>query len=131
MQTSPNANPTEVLECDDAFFTALLTADDAALDAILADDFLIVDVMGGQVATKKDLLLAMSSGELRFLEVTRRTEEATVRHRESVAVVVGATQLVMNFRGTSATANSRYTHVFVRAEAQWRMLSAQGTPIAG
>jgi hypothetical protein len=61
----------DVLACDESFFTALLAADHELLGAILADDFLIIDVLSGQVGHRKELLGAISSGQLRFAEVTQ------------------------------------------------------------
>jgi hypothetical protein len=36
----------------------------------------------------------------------------------------------MRFGGEVVSANSRYTHVFVKDSGRWRLASAQGTPIA-
>ena len=79
----------EVLACDESFFAALLAADPDLLGAILAGDFLIVDVLSGQVARREDLLGAISSGQLRFTGVTRYAEERSVRLRAPAAVVAG------------------------------------------
>lgn len=114
---------------DDAFFASLLTADVKALREILTDDFLIVDVMAGQVAGRDDLLGAMSTGELRFVDVTRSRDEQSIRVREGAAVVVGRTRMTMMFRGAPVSVSSRYTHVFARDNDRWRLMSAQGTPI--
>src|SRR5262249_10559601 len=81
----------EVLACDEAFFIALLAADHELLGTILADDFLIIDVLSGQVARREELLGAISSGQLRFAELTRCAGERPVRLRASAAVVAGRT----------------------------------------
>jgi len=60
--------------------------------------------------------------------VTRFPGERSVRGRETVGVVVGRTRMVMRFGPDEVTANSRYTHVFVRDDGSWRLMSAQGTP---
>jgi len=118
----------EVLACDESFFTALLAADHDLLGTILADDFVIIDVLSGQVARRDELLGAISSGQLRFAEVTRYAEERSVRRRDSAAVVTGRTQMVMRYQGNEATSQSRYTHVYTRDSGRWRLMSAQGTP---
>jgi hypothetical protein len=59
----------EVLECDESFLTALLRGDHDLLGAVPADDFVIVDVLSGQVASRDELLAAISSGQLRFAEM--------------------------------------------------------------
>jgi len=118
----------EVLACDESFFTALLAADHDLLGTILADDFLIIDVLSGQVARRDELLGAISSGQLRFAEVTRYAEDRSVRLRDSAAVVAGRTRMVLRYQGNEVTADSRYTHVHTRENGRWRLMSAQGTP---
>jgi GNAT superfamily N-acetyltransferase len=118
----------EVVACDEAFFTALLGADPDLLGTILADDFVIIDVLSGQVACRAELLDAIRSGQLRFTEVTRYAEERSVRLRPPAAVVTGRTRMVLRYQGDEATAHSRYTHVRTRENGRWRLMSAQGTP---
>jgi len=118
----------EVVACDEAFFAALLAADPDLLGTILADDFLIVDVLSGQVARREELLGAIRSWQLRFAEVTRYAEERSVRLHAPAAVVTGRTQMVMRYQGDEVTTQSRYTHVYTRDSGRWRLLSAQGTP---
>ena len=131
MDSSYDIDTREVLECDESFFTALLAADHDLLGAILADDFIIIDVLSGQVARREELLGAISSEQLRFAEVTRCAEERSVRLRDSAAVVAGRTRMVMRFRGDEVTVHSRYTHVYARENGRWRLMSAQGTPVRG
>ena len=76
MESAPDIGTCEVLACDESFFTALLAADHELLAAIPADDFPIIDVLAGQVAHREELLGAISSGQLRFAEVTRHAENA-------------------------------------------------------
>ena len=128
MESVHDIDTREVLACDESFFTALLAADHDLLGTILSDDFLIIDVLSGQVAHREELLGAISSGQLRFTEVTRYAEERSVRLRDSAAVVTGRTQMVMRYQGNEVTAHSRYTHVYTRDSGRWRLLSAQGTP---
>ena len=98
MESAHDIGAGEVLACDESFFTALLAADYELLGTILADDFLVIDVLSGQVARREELLGAISSGQLRFAEVTRHAEERSVRLRDSAAVVAGRTQMVMRYR---------------------------------
>ena len=131
MESAQDIGTCEVLACDESFFTALLAADHELLAAILADDFLIIDVLSGQVAHREELLGAISSGQLRFAEVTRHAEERSVRLRDSAAVVAGRTRMVMCYQGDEVTVQSRYTHVYARESGRWRLMSAQGTPTGG
>jgi GNAT superfamily N-acetyltransferase len=118
----------EVLACDESFFTALLAADHDLLGTILAGDFVIIDVLSGQVARREELLGAIRSGQLRFTEVTQHAEERSVRLRASAAVVTGRTRMVMCSQENEVTVHSRYTHVHARENGRWRLMSAQGTP---
>src|SRR6516162_11484414 len=114
MESADDIDTREVLACDESFFTALLAADHGLLGTMLADDFLIVDLLSGQVAHREELLGAISSGQLRFAEVTRHPGERSVRRRDSAAVVAGRTRMVVGYRGGEVTAQSRYTHVYAR-----------------
>jgi ketosteroid isomerase-like protein len=117
-----------ILAAERTFFTALLTADRAALERLLADDFLLVDVMRGAENSKAALLDAVGGGMVRFESI--EPAEARVRLYGDTAVVNGRTQMKMTFAGNAATVQSRYTHVFVKQQGEWRFASAQGTPIA-
>ena len=86
MESAHDISTREVLACDESFFTALLAADHDLLGRILADDFLIIDVLNGQVTRRDALLGAISSGQLRFEEVARYAEERSVRLRGSAAL---------------------------------------------
>lgn len=119
--------PAAVVDADAAFFAALLAADGAALNAVLADDFVLVDVMGGQTIPRQVLVDLVAARELEFVHIDRDLADVSVRHRPGVAVVVGRTRMTGRFQGTEFTAASRYTHVYVAADGRWELLSAQGT----
>ena len=130
MESAQDNDTREVLACEESFFNALLAADHDSLGTILTDDFLIVDVMSGQVARREELLDITSSGKLQFADVKQYAEERSVRHRDTVAVVVGRTRMVMRYLEYEITAKSRYTHIYTRENGRWRLMSAQGTPVA-
>jgi ketosteroid isomerase-like protein len=127
VESAHDIDTREVLACDESFFGALLAADHDRLRAILADDFVIIDVLSGQIARREELLGAISSGELRFAEVTRYAEDRSVRLRDSAAVVAERTRMVLCYQGDEVTVHSRYTHVHARDNGRWRLMSAQGT----
>ncbi len=116
------------LAAEREFFTALVAAGLGALDQVLADDFLLIDVMRGAEITKASLLAVLGSGQLRF-EVIEPTEQR-VRRYQATAVVTGRTRMSGRFGGTPFAALSRYTHVYVKQHGRWRLVAAQGTPIA-
>jgi len=120
---------TEVKAAEDRFFEALLLGDRAGLDQVLDNDFLLVDVMTGSEVPKAALLDVVGSRQLVFEAVARI--DARVRPYDGTAVVTGQTRMKGQYGGVSFSAHSRYTHVYVRrAGGGWRLVSAQGTPIA-
>ncbi len=131
MQTISDVESSRVLSSEESFFSALLQGDVQRLGAVLTEDFRIVDVMAGQIATRGELLDAIRSGTVKFGDVKRFPDERSVRHRRGLAVVVGRTEMRMELQGNEATVKSRYSHVFVLEGESWRLLSAQGTKIDG
>ena len=117
MESAYDIDTREVLACDEAFFAALLAADPDLLGTILADGFVIVGVLSGQVARREELLGAVSSGQLRFTEVTRYAGDRSVRLRLPAAVVAGRARMVLCYQGDEVTVHSRYIHVHVRETA--------------
>jgi hypothetical protein len=110
------------------FFAALLDANVEALGQVLAADFILIDVMSGSEIPKNVLLDLIGSGELKFKTIERI--ESLVRSYQAAAVINGRTLMSGSFGDESFSASSRYTHVYIEEHGQWRMVSAQGTPIA-
>jgi NAD(P)H-dependent FMN reductase/ketosteroid isomerase-like protein len=133
---APSARPSaqQALEgADAAFFAALLASDRAALESLLAEDFTIVDVSAGAVHTRADFLDAVAGGAVSFEAIETHPDEAILRvYGGDTGIVIGRTS--MSFAGADGlafSADSRYTHVFRFDASGWRLVSAQGTPIAG
>jgi len=120
----------EVRAAEEAFFAGLLAGDATALEQVLAEDFVLVDVLNGDVVPRIGLLEALRAGDLAFLSVARDEAEVLIRHRPGVAVVVGRTRMAMRYLGVQAAAGSRYTHVYVHDGQRWRLLTAQGTRLS-
>jgi ketosteroid isomerase-like protein len=115
------------LAADDNFFNALIKADMPALDHILADDFVLIDVMGGSEISKTALLAALDSNQVEF-EAIEATENR-VRLYYTTAVITGRTQMQGRLAGSPFALSSRYTHVYVQQQGEWRLVTAQGTQI--
>jgi catechol 2,3-dioxygenase-like lactoylglutathione lyase family enzyme len=113
---------------DGEFFYALLDANADDLDGLLRDDFTLIDVLAGSEIPKAALVGAIRDRQLVFERIDR--SERRLRVYGATAVVTGRTAMTGHFSGEAFHANSRYTHVFVREGGRWRMVSAQGTPIA-
>lgn len=120
-----------LLDHDRRFFDALVAGDADELEGLLADDFILVGIGDGATATRADLVNGVSSGALGFPAIESFPDEAIVRRAGDTGIVVGRTG--MNFTapdGSSFTAASRYTHVFIADSATgWLLISAQGTEI--
>jgi ketosteroid isomerase-like protein len=118
---------------DSDFFKALLAADIPALESLVAEDFLIVDVASGSVHRRGGFLLAIAGGAVIFQEIKTFPEESVTRLiGPGTAIVIGRTAI--SFCGGAGAATglaSRYTHVFQADSGNWRLVSAQGTPISG
>ena len=118
---------------DSDFFKALLAGDIPALESLLAEDFVIVDVASGSVHPRGGFLLAIVAGAVIFQEIKRFPEESVTRLTgPGTGIVIGRTAI--SFCGGAGAATelaSRYTHVFQADGGNWRLVSAQGTPITG
>jgi ketosteroid isomerase-like protein len=121
-QTSP-------LATDRRFFDALIAADLKSLEQILAEDFILIDVMSGSENTRSAMLSAIGERQIKFEAIV--PSENRVRTYGNVAVVTGRTQMDGRVGESPFSAKSRYTHVFVEQQGEWRMVAAQGTPIPG
>ena len=117
------------LLAEQQFFASLIQADVKELDQILGEDFLLIDVMTGSEIKKPALLAVLESGKLKFDTIERF--ESRLRIYGETAVVTGRTQMTGRFDERPFTASSRYTHVYVKAQPQWQLVSAQGTQITG
>lgn len=116
------------LVTDRQFFSALISGIPEELEEILADDFTMIEVMGGSEVTKSSLLAAIESGQLKI--ETIEPTEMCARIYQTAAVITGRTQMSGRFGQAPFATKSRYTHVYVEQEGRWRLVSAQGTQIA-
>lgn len=117
------------LAAERRFFAALIEGNARALDEILTADFLLIDVMSGSEIAKPDLLAVIGSGQLKFEAID--CVESRVRNYPGTAVVTGRTEMKGRFGETTFGTRSRYTHVYIKQQGSWRLVTAQGTQIAG
>lgn len=115
-------------DADRRFFAALRAGDAKALGELLADDFALIDVLRGGEIPRETLLEAVAKGLVRFevIEVLESRE----RRYDNVALVTGCTEMQGRGGDQAWAVRSRYTHVFVQQRGRWRLVAAQGTPIA-
>jgi hypothetical protein len=124
-ETTNESGPAEL---EQQFFSALVRSSHIDLNRILADDFILIDVMRGAEIPKSALIAAIESGTLKFEAIVRYEEH--LRFYRDTAIITGRTQIRGRFEDDPFSAHSRYTHVHVQQPSQWRLVSAQGTPIA-
>jgi len=117
------------LAADREFFAALSRGMVEGLDRVIADDFILIEVMGGSEITKPSLLMAIQSGQLKFGPI--EPTDVQVRVYQTAAVVTGRTEMSGQFGETPFATKSRYTHVYVEQQGRWRLVAAQGTQITG
>ena len=113
---------------DGQFFAALVGRDLTALDGLLADDFILVDVVSGSENSKAAFLSLVGDGLVEFESI--EPSENRVRVYQTTAIITGRTEMKGLLGGVPFTAHSRYTHVYVMQNGEWRMVTAQGTSIA-
>lgn len=116
------------LIADRQFFDALSDGNGQALDRILGDDFVLIDVMSGSLITKPEFLTAIDLGQVTFDKI--EPVDNRVRHYQGTAVITGRTEMNGQFGGKPFAVSSRYTHVFIAQQSEWRLVSAQGTQIS-
>jgi hypothetical protein len=117
---------TEVLSLERRFFKGLVSEPEV-VDQILANDFRMIDVLSGSEVTRSEVMTALRSGDLKFENINPLTSQ--VRFYDATALVTGSTEMSGRFGSDSFSVLSRYTHVYVKVQESWRLVSAQGTQI--
>ena len=117
------------LAADRDFFAAISRGVVEDLDRLIADDFILIEVMGGTEITKPSFLMAIQSGQLKFGPI--EPTDVRVRVYQTTAVVTGRTEMNGQFGETPFTTKSRYTHVYVEQQGRWQLVAAQGTEVRG
>jgi ketosteroid isomerase-like protein len=115
---------------DSGFFSALLLRDIPALEQLLTPDFQIVDVTSGSLHRRASFLEVISERRVTFEQIQSFPLERTIRIEGPMAIVIGRTAMSFaDAEGELTLVDSRYTHVFHGGAGNWRLASAQGTPI--
>ena len=117
-----------VLMAEDRFFAALSKGDREALGQTVGDDCLLIEVMTGSEVPRSDFVEIVGSRRLVFESIERLGARA--RLYGDTAVVTGETRMIGRFDARAFEVHSRYTHVYVRGRDGYRLVNAQGTPVA-
>jgi hypothetical protein len=116
-----------VMRVERRFFDALLKSNSAELEQILSDDFQLIDVLSGSQIDKSSLLAALSSGQAKFETID--SFDSQIRFYQCTAVVIGSTSMSVRLADSNFAVRSRYTHIYLQQQDEWRLVSAQGTQI--
>ena len=114
-------------EVENDFFDALISSDIGKLHKTISDDIVLIDVMSGSEVSGTELAEVLLRGHLRFGSIDRIRFK--VRNYEDLAIITGQTVMAGAYDGKQFKINSAYTHVFIKENENWRMVSAQGTPM--
>ena len=111
----------QVLAVEDGYVAAEVARDEAALRAVI-DDAFVYNASDG-TTTGKD---AFIQNVLQMNMVGQTLRERTVHLEGAVALVFGTADIrIGRPDGTEALSSLRYTSVYVRRAAAWRMLALQ------
>jgi ketosteroid isomerase-like protein len=105
---------------------ALTQRDVTMLDQLMADDYVLTKV-SGEVVNKARVLAEVKSANV---AADVHNTEVAVRVYRDVAIVTGLVLISGKFKDKDVSTRSRYIKVYVKRQAQWRVVAAQATLIA-
>jgi ketosteroid isomerase-like protein len=105
---------------------ALTQRDVTMLDQLMADDYVLTTV-SGEVVNKARVLAEVKSANV---AADVHNTEVVVRVYRDVAIVTGLVLISGKFNDKDVSTRSRYIKVYVKRQAQWRVVAAQATLIA-
>lgn len=114
-------------EVEHDFFVSLTHGDVGKLRELISDDLVLIDVMSGSEVSGLQLAEVLQRGHLRFDSIDRISFRT--RSYDAVAIITGQTVMAGAYEGRQFRINSAYTHVFIKENDGWRLVSAQGTPV--
>ena len=106
---------------------AARAADARSLDRLLAEDF-TATTADGRLKSKREYIADFVSGSRRITELTFDDFQARV-HANAAALTHGGT-LSGTQDGRDASGRYRWTHIFIRRGARWRVVATQATRLA-
>jgi ketosteroid isomerase-like protein len=118
----------EILALNREWASAMVRGDRAALERIFSDD-LIVTASNGTVRGKEGELNDTAGGDTSVKTYFFNTEDVRVRVYGGAAVLTGHAKWRINVGGRDVDHERRYTCVYAREKARWRMVAMQLTRI--
>lgn len=105
-------------------YAALVAGNWDGFAALLADEF-FYNQAGGKSVPKTAYLETLRSGAVKVHQAVR--EEPTIRRYGDVVVVTGITHVDVTLNGEDKTFHSRYLHVWVKKNNDWKLVARQAT----
>ena len=105
-------------------YAVLIAGNWDAFDALLADEF-FYNQAGGKSVAKAAYLETLRSGAAKVHQANR--EKPSIRKEGDVVVVTGITHVDVTLNGEAKTFHSRYLHVRVKKENDWKLVARQAT----
>ena len=106
----------------DAWDKAIVRKDRAAIESNMAEDFRQIDGHGN-VETRKSFVDGLVSADLVIDPYT--VEDFDVRLYGDVALLCGRTRMTGKYQGKPFSSHYRYIDIYVRRDAQWKIVSVQ------
>jgi ketosteroid isomerase-like protein len=118
----------ELITLENAWKHAVVKRDTAALQRLYADEYVSTD-QEGSVWTKAQDIAIDTKGTSRL--ASYKLDNMKVRLFGDMAIVTGRNTSKGTLLGTAASAEYRFTDVFIKRDGRWQCLSTQATPVLG
>jgi ketosteroid isomerase-like protein len=122
----PATNEQEFLALENEWKQAVVSRDVGFLQRLYADEYTSTD-LEGVVWNKAQDIEIDTAGQFRLNAF--KLDEVRARVYGDVAVVTGRDALKGTFLGGAASADVRFTDVFVKRDGRWQCVTTQVTPI--
>lgn len=122
----PDADIQEVLETEQTWTQAFLSADLVTLETLMDEDYQQIQP-DGSVKTKVEVLATFDGGE-RSWEIAQSDEHSVQRYGD-VAILTGRWHGKGVNHGEAFDYSARFVSIYVKRPAGWRIVSDQSTPI--
>jgi ketosteroid isomerase-like protein len=113
----------EIRRLEDDIGRAIVARDLAFVDRLWDDDFCYTGIRGERKG-KAEILAELTAGVLKFEQM--RFEDLEVRVHTDVAVVAGLAITAGQSPQGPITGRFRYTRVYVRKQAEWKLVAFHG-----
>ena len=113
-----------LIDLENRWVAALVTADTATLDGIFAATYVDTDEEGGRT-DKAGVLAVLKSGQLKLTSI--KLSDMHVHLYSNFAVVTGAATQAGNFEGSPVASKIVFTDSFFLQNGTWRAVASQRT----